>query len=374
MNFFKKIPFIGLTFSVIVSSTFSRVITSSEYSESGLEIVKRAKTKATTNSGGHSNPHWIDKGEQYWIDSGKPYWIDSGEPYWGEWDSIGIPSSDLDKVRISSEQIMKNIEKLLENEGNCRKEGVLAIVERLLDSKARLLDSNDKPSNEKENYNLKFIAGVIASITSEGCTGQFENKNNNKDYLKCLNNENYGSNLHYENYSLKKIFDSNNSIGIEEADKLAKNAKEKKCQSVQAKFGFGICQWTDDRTLGVLDMYMSFKTGNNNKNKPSYKECIQIETDYFMHELEDISPYYKIYNNWKKIIFRDDDDWKVMGLKRENWVTITETGEYIIKQPPTPFLAGFKFCKVFEAPQAGECKKRANKAEDIYSQITKIDD
>ena len=62
-----------------------------------------------------------------------------------------------------------------------------------------------------------------------------------------------------------------------------------------------------------------------------------------------------------------------MELNSEDWEIITKTAEYTAKQPPTPFLAEYIFCKVFERPQAGECKKRADKTEEIYSQMTKTD-
>ncbi|SFS04083.1 hypothetical protein SAMN05661086_03372 [Anaeromicropila populeti] len=66
----------------------------------------------------------------------------------------------------------------------------------------------------------------------------------------------------------------------------------------KGQFGLGTCQFTGSRTTQLLDCYEDYykKTKNNH---PSKEDCIRIEVDFMVGEL-DGSYNTMVYQAWKK--------------------------------------------------------------------------
>jgi len=327
MNVFKRIPFIGIILLVIASFAFSKVITSTDYSKSKFKIDKRDGNKNKEGNSdvqvpfmnNNSNIYWVDLHDIYWVDSGNLYWINIGNPFWSS-----DPSDD--SLLISRDQIITNLKNILQL--GEKEKGVIAIVEKMLNSSIL--------------YNLKFIAGVIANLINEGNTGKFENSNyktnpeKEPDYLVYMDKY-----FNYRNeYSNKSI----TKIGIKNATDLAKKAIETGKSithegQYNGMFGLGIAQWTGDRTVSLMGYYNDYKNNDDEKDKPSFEKCVEIETDYFMYEIEE-GDFKNVYKTWK------------------------DGGQ-------TSYNAGKIFCKEFEKPNDEEREKsRGNEAIRIYSIMT----
>lgn len=138
-----------------------------------------------------------------------------------------------------------------------------------------------------EGYEVEFVAGVLGNIQNEGTPGQFEssnysNPNARPAYLKYMDaNFNYRS-----EFSGKTI----SQVGIDKAVALQEKVV---ASGYQGKFGFGMVQWTGERTTGALEAYEKYCTSNY----PTAAECAKAEANYLVDELQ--GDYSYVYENWK---------------------------------------------------------------------------
>ncbi|ORX63940.1 hypothetical protein BCR32DRAFT_251367 [Anaeromyces robustus] len=233
------------------------------------------------------------------------------------------------------DSIIINLQK---NYNGTKKEAIIAAAREML--------NND--------YDKKFIAGVLGNIESEAKTGQFEDACYKKDgvctseilseripcYLRCMvDNFDY-----FDKYSNKIITE----VGIDQTMKLLNNANEcKNCKlkgtcdigtknekhagdSCSPKFGLGAVQWTPPN--GVMKDYSEFRK-TSGKNKPTVGECAIVEAIFLVKDLGSKN----IYENWKK-------------------------GER------SPESAAYDVCMNYEKPRnmKEECPKRKGNASNIY--------
>lgn len=362
MSTFKRNFFKGIIFFMIISYTFSKVMTSSEYSKSKLNIIKRNETTGSENNDEGDNKsngklytgniEWVGDSDdikpvnEYPNDTNDVYYIDSGELF-NIADSI--PSSDqevITKYTISKNKIISNLlnKKFIYQD----KEGEKA--ERRV--KRGAIEIVDKMFQSDINYNLQFIAGVVANLQSEGVSGYFE-EYSNKTYI--INMDEYYN--YKDHYSGKHIhFEENdgdeNTIGICCATWLAN-------QSLAdiAMFGLGIAQWTyPHRIIGLLEEYNNYIKSypneceitdddiclakDNTKNKLSLPEVFEIESNFFMKEIENEKIINKSYN------------YKGFKYIYEKWVngTMECTYHYPVYYGSNISNAAMYFCMEFENP------------------------
>ena len=170
------------------------------------------------------------------------------------------------------------IQRMLDNLKNDTSLGLSA------DKKAAMLVAAERLLNE--NYEVEFVAGVLGNIQNEGTPGKFESSyyvgNTKPSYLEYMD-----THFDYQNkFSGKSI----QEVGISAALELAKKAEK---SGYQGKFGLGMIQWTADRTLGLLESYQKYSSGD----KPTKEECIKAEVNFLLDELG--GKYASVYKNWK---------------------------------------------------------------------------
>ena len=222
-----------------------------------------------------------------------------------------------------SSENSSTIQRMLDNLKNDTSLGLSA------DKKAAMLVAAERLLNE--NYEVEFVAGVLGNIQNEGAPGQFENSNFDRypsakpSYLEYMDN-------HFD-YRVKFSNKSIQEVGISAALELAKKAEE---SGYQGKFGLGMIQWTADRTLGLLESYQKYSSGD----KPTKQECIEAEVNFLLDELEGTEE--SVYKKWKN------------GNK-------------------TASSAGEIFCRNYERPYDKETQAilRAENAEKIYNILMK---
>lgn len=212
----------------------------------------------------------------------------------------GMPSRDYEKYKKSLESKFSGktsaINKMLENIDTDKS---LKLSD---DKKTAILVVSEKLLNK--GYDAKFVAGVLGNIMNEGTPGVFESScykdaNKKPPYLVCMQND-----FQYDTkYSGKTI----GVVGIKETIKLQKQASKKQHtmivngekKLVHDQFGFGMCQFTGDRTSKVLKAYKEFYDNNNKNNHPTQAQCAEIEAGFMVNELES-SQFKYIYSDWKK--------------------------------------------------------------------------
>jgi len=317
MNVLKKIPFIGIIFLVIVPYVFSNVLTSNEYSKRG------------------DNEPYIDNLK------------------WDDRDKYHLERYINPVIKIGDKSIKKS--KIIENLYKKIKNGAIDIVDKML----------------QREYDLKFIAGVVSVLQSKGSVGKFQNFVEKEKYGNDDNNDDDDDdddddleNMNYL-YQYKDYYSGNYiyydvkgidyTIGICCAKWLASKSTD------NTNFGFGIAYWRDpDRINGLLDEYYNYindddcKIENNkctplneSKNKICKADCYEIESKYFMKELEGDFQY--IYNNWK--------------TGKMN----SKNGNYDNYSRPEPSDAAMYFCMEFyENASHSSCNERRGSADIIY--------
>lgn len=171
------------------------------------------------------------------------------------------------------------IQRMLDNLKNDTSLGLSA------DKKAAMLVAAERLLNE--NYEVEFVAGVLGNIQNEGTPGKFESSyyvsSSKPPYLEYMD-----THFDYQNkFSGKSI----QEVGISAALELAKKAEE---SGYQGKFGLGMIQWTESRTIGLLESYQKYASSD----KPTKEECIEAEVNFLLDELE--GDYAYIYDDWKE--------------------------------------------------------------------------
>lgn len=181
----------------------------------------------------------------------------------------------------------------------------------------------------RENFDSRFVAGVLGNVLSEGNLGQFENSNYSDESEKPVYLEYMDANFDYASHLSNR---SIQTVGISLAMEFALKGKE----SGVGMFGLGMCQWTGDRTIGVLQSYQKYAQND----KPTTEECIKAEINFMVDELKGEFSY--VYLNW-------------------------------MNDNKTAAKAGYIFCGQYEIPGDTEAQAviRAANAEKIYSVMMK---
>lgn len=172
------------------------------------------------------------------------------------------------------------------------------------------------------NYDPKFVAGVLGNIQNEGTPGLFEYSGyaGENEHLRYMDDHfDY-----YNKYSGKTI----TQVGIKSAVSIANKA----LNSGIGGFGLGMVQWSFGRTNNLLAEYQR----KSKTDKPSKNECAKIEASFIVRELKE--SYTKVYTNWKNSSYK------------------------------TPYNAGYIFCTDYEKPGNTyyQADVRGNNAEAIY--------
>jgi len=397
MNILKKIPFEGIIFLLIISYAFSKVITSNEYSKSRLNVFKRDETNDGSNKNNSKNIKWFDKnnkpnyGDITWTggyenpkvkylnsaninDPNNVYLIAGGEPFSPP---DAMPSSDQNRYTISRSKVMSNIlnNKFCYQDNN--KDKALRNIKRAA------IDVVDKMFISNIDYNLQFIAGVIANLQSEGTVGEFENTD---DYYIKEMDKKFKYNEYYEGKNIQ-------DIGISCAYWLSQQTYYNSRDDC-AMFGFGIAQWTfPDRNQPLLEKYKNYiydsesecendrtlnkektkcKAKDNRKDKNlSIAEIIEIESSYFMEEIES-SKYSHIYQQWNEGEMHCKNSKCKKGTENCQCDDNGENCHCYYKGRNTSNAAMF-FCMEFENPGVNNCEFRRVNAEMIYNVMVNLD-
>ncbi|MCL1859032.1 MAG: phage tail tip lysozyme [Oscillospiraceae bacterium] len=186
----------------------------------------------------------------------------------------------------------------------------------------------------KYGYEPAFIAGLMSNIHHEGNIGQFERDwgGSVQSYLRLIPN-------YLNEYSNKNITDKN----LTAVKNLLLDLKNKSSTWQQGKFGLGTVQWTEDRTLTLLDIYLEV---TNNKDSITYDQAVKAEGMLIDRELTGYynAAYKNIYQNW---------------LTDNNANTNSENAAY---------TAGYELCVNYESPsdRVNKAVARGNVAKDIY--------
>jgi len=152
------------------------------------------------------------------------------------------------------------------------------------------------------------------------------------------------------------------------------------------KFGFGISQWTSpERIKGLLEEYYNYKndddctvtnennkpkcTKNNSKNKISKAESYEIESNYFMKEIENETVEFESTYGGKTETYSYDgfkyiyENWKNGNMKSDRYTEVYDDSNVS--------NAAMYFCLEFERPKINNesktrCEIRRENAEKIY--------
>ena len=188
---------------------------------------------------------------------------------------------DVELEKLAESNKAKKIQKMLDNLKNDKTLGLSK------DQKTSMIMAAERLL--KENFEVKFVAGVLGNIMREGSYGEFEDsayRPNSKipkpPYLDYMD-----KNFEYrKNFSGKNIQD----IGIKATLELLKKAKQ---SGYKGKFGLGMVQWTEDRTEGLLKSYQKYAKSD----KPTKKECMEAEINFMVDELK--GEFSDVYEAWK---------------------------------------------------------------------------
>jgi hypothetical protein len=186
-------------------------------------------------------------------------------------------------------------------------------------------------------YEPAFVAGILANINGEGEIGLFERSNYRNqtlkpDYLKYMDN-NYD---YAKNYSGKYIYKDISLFNLQKLlNELAKNGWK-------GKFGIGCIQWTKERTIPLINLYLE-EAGF--KDKITFDQATSAESKMIINELTYSKEHNKIYTNWKK---------KNSNINNEN--AASDASKRITTE--------------YEKPKGDKSKERAGNATLIYNIMT----
>jgi hypothetical protein len=141
-----------------------------------------------------------------------------------------------------------------------------------------------------EGYEPAFVAGMLGNIMREGSFGQFERDWGGpiQAYLRFV--PNYGTEYSNQNITSKNLSTVRNLL-LELQSQNWNNGK----------FGLGCIQWTDIRTLALVDVYLEVTGGSNSINfeQVARAEGLMVSRELRNPPLPDISDYRLIYPNWQ---------------------------------------------------------------------------
>jgi hypothetical protein len=140
-----------------------------------------------------------------------------------------------------------------------------------------------------EGYEPAFVAGMLGNIMREGSFGEFERDwgGSSQAYLRLV--PNYGTEYSGQNITTKNLSTVRNLL-------LSLQGQNWE----NGKFGLGCAQWTDVRTLTLVNIYLEVTGGGNSIN---LERVAQAEGLMVVRELRDVpqpktSDYRHIYRDW----------------------------------------------------------------------------
>ena len=191
-----------------------------------------------------------------------------------------------------------NVEKILNNVMNCPTSIIPNNIKEACVETAKVMLNND--------YEVAFVAGMLANMKQEGNTGMFESSNysdqNRKlriaPYLVYMDSEYRGENFYLNNYSGKTIMD----VDVIEVYEMLKELEEIsnyswKLDGHTIGFGLGTNQWSFDRALELVEVYLEL---NNNSSTITLEQARRAEAIWIIRELKSKSIYRNIHPNWQK--------------------------------------------------------------------------
>lgn len=253
---------------------------------------------------------------------------------------ILVDESMLITANVDSTKLYKLVITNLAGNGNylvrCKLKDGSEYIQKLKDDTSLGLSSSKKDTLIEtakvlleSNFEISFIAGLLGNIVEEGDFGQFEDNvyisNPKPPYLveaeKLGYNTYAGRNItEFELRPVKNIIDACAATGY------------------VASFGLGCVQWTFERTMGLINIYIDIVGIDN---KPTFNDCLIVETKYMIDELHGSES--KAYDDW--------------------------LADYVNDSPDAAYDAGEIICLQYERPDKKEIEApiRANNARDIYN-------
>ena len=194
----------------------------------------------------------------------------------------------------------------------------------------------------ENDFDPRFVAGLLANIISEGNTGIFESsnyKNNEPVYLQ--NMDKYYD--YRSKYSGKYIYNTN-LADVSALVTMLHNSGwyvpgHEGNKAWRAGFGLGSIQWTWERTYNLVQAYLFFSPDGS---AITQTQAMLAEVKMMADEIGKTGYYHPVYLNW---------------LKRTN---------------PTAYWAGYDVSLKYESPAGGtnEATTRGNLATKIYADMT----
>lgn len=188
-----------------------------------------------------------------------------------------------------------------------------------------------------EGYDVRFVAGILANIQSEGTVGQFEyanydgNPQAEPSYIAYMN----------QHYNYRYTYAGKNITEVDLSD-VESLLDELEATEWRGKFGLGVAQWTGDRTKTLVQLYRE-EAGTS--NSITSEQARKAEALMMSNELR--GDYKSVYINWKTDI-----------------VNVSAEG--------AAYQAGYTVCMNYEKPRGKEEKadRRGKIAQEIYNAMT----
>ena len=196
-----------------------------------------------------------------------------------------------------------------------------------------------------EGYHPAFIAGMMSNVQHEGNIGLFEYYNSSQAYMRYMNTY-YNYSIEYSGayiYKGKILDDPDNKESAGKNLITIKNLLETlQSGGWQGQFGLGSIQWTGERTLTLVKLYLEITKGDNTIN-PS--QAMEAEVLMIKRELGGTKLYANIYFDW---------------VKKYNGNFSAENVAYD---------AGYNLCLSYEVQPTSVCETRGNVAKKIYNRM-----
>lgn len=143
----------------------------------------------------------------------------------------------------------------------------------------------------REGYEPAFVAGFLGNIQHEGGTvGLFESTNYDKIPEKKKPYHQYMD----DNYDYRHVYSYHNITEFNLSD-IYDLLQELKADGWKGGFGLGTAQWTWDRTITLVELYMEVSGGSE---KITTEQATEAEALMMIRELRS-SAYEDIYLDWK---------------------------------------------------------------------------
>jgi len=269
----------------------------------------------------------------------------------------------VEVIKILSVALKKN-KKALNN--NVNRNEIIDNLEKHLgygeDNNNLLIKVAKELLKSDQNYDPKYIAGILGNIICEGTPGLLEGSYYNTKpneiycYLQCMKDHFEYAEVFSGNTISVIGVDKTNDLLIKMENKTNPKLEFKSGPSTQCiddgvikrkgapctpKFGLGMIQWTGSRTKQLIEEYKHYKMVSPDHelyitDYPTIEKCRGIESNFMLLELKDENKEFrKIVKKWEKY--------------------------------KTPYYAGFRICNDYENPaKADQRDFRGKVANDIF--------